>query len=96
MRVVFDCSATDQNKLSLNGCVADAPNNLPSIADVVVQFCSEDYAFTADVVEFYHQVLLGEKSTGMLHFLWRSFQHAQPRMYELLTNTFGEKTSSYR
>ena len=96
MRVVFDCSAGDQNKLSLNGCIADAPNNLPSIADVVVQFRSEDFAFTADVVEFYHQVLLGENSIGALRFLWRSFQHAQPKMYELLTNTFGEKASSYR
>ena len=82
--------------MSLNGCVADAWNNLPSIADVVVKFLCEDFGFTADIVEFYHQVLLGDKSTGLLRFLWRSFQHAQPRMYELLTNTFGEKASSYR
>lgn len=59
--IVFDGSAHEQNKNSLNECLLTGPNLNPELLDVLIRFKQYPLAFMVDLTKTFLQILIAER-----------------------------------
>ena len=88
-RVVFDAAARF-NDVSLNDQLYQGPDLANSLIGVLIRFCEEEIAFTADFEATFHQVKVLPKDADALRFLWwRGSLSDPPDEYQMLVLIFG-------
>ena len=68
---MFDAAARF-NGVSLNNQLYQGPDLANSLTGVLIRFCEEEIAFTADLEAMFHQVKVLPKDADALRFLWWS------------------------
>ena len=92
-RVVFDAAARF-NGVSLNDQLYQGPDLANSLIGVLIRFCKEEIAFTADLEAMFHQVKVLPKDADALRFLWWSGSlNDHPDEYQMLVHIFGATSS---
>ena len=69
-RPVFDASNKDQNKNSLNTCLATGPNLIDLLPLVLTGFRLHRIGIVADIEKAFLQIVVDKKDRDMLRFLW--------------------------
>ena len=94
LRVVFDCSAEQQNT-SLNDQLLQGPDFLNSLVGVLLRFRQEQVAIAADVEAMFHQVRVERQDQEALKFLWfkGGKLDEEPTEYRMVVHLFGAKSS---
>ncbi|XP_020297156.1 uncharacterized protein LOC109861769, partial [Pseudomyrmex gracilis] len=95
LRVVFDASCKTSSGVSLNDALMIGPVVQQDLMFILIRFRSFRYAFTADIVKMYRQVLLDPSQTRLQRILWRDNPNDRVDAYELTTITYGTLSASY-
>jgi len=69
IRVVFDSSA-QHSGVSLNYVLLTGPDLNNTLIGVLIRFCKEAVAFTADIQQMFHCFLVRKEDRNFLRFLW--------------------------
>ncbi|KAI5747814.1 hypothetical protein M8J77_018781 [Diaphorina citri] len=72
VRPVFDCSAKDGKKASLNECLESGPNLLEKIPAVLAKFRQEKFGISGDIAKAFLQISITPRDRDFLRFLWRT------------------------
>lgn len=72
LRVVFDASCKTSTGVSLNDALMVGPVVQQDLMSILMRFRIFRYAFTADIVKMYRQVLVDSSQTPLQRILWRS------------------------
>lgn len=95
LRVVFDASAKDAHRVSLNDALLIGPKLHSYVFTILLKFRLRAFGFTADRKQMYRQILVNPAHTDFQRILWR-FSVDQPvSEFHLCTVTFGLNCSSY-
>ena len=71
IRIVYDCSAKQSpDSLSLNDCLVTGPSLVPDLAQVLLRFRYQKYAFISDIEKAFLMVGLNEADRDYTQFLW--------------------------
>ena len=70
IRVVFDCSASDNKNPSLNDCLETGPSLVPDLTKVLLRFRLNKYAWVSDIEKAFLMVKLHEDDRDATRFLW--------------------------
>jgi hypothetical protein len=93
IRLVFDAAAKSSNK-SLNDFLVKGPDLLQPLPEVIWKFREQPIAFTGDIREMFHQVLIRPEDQNSQRFLWRgSRRDVEPSVYVVNVMTFGAACS---
>lgn len=95
MRVVFDGSAATSNGVSLNDTLLIGRKLHHDILKIIFNFRLYDICFTADIAKFYRMVFIHPTERCYQHILWRESPSDEIKTYELLTNTYGLRSSGF-
>lgn len=95
VRVVFDGSAATSNGVSLNDTLLIGRKLHHDILKIIFNFRLYDICFTADIAKFYRMVLILPTERCYQHILWRESPSQEIKTYELLTNTYGLRSSGF-
>ncbi|XP_036149070.1 uncharacterized protein LOC118647739 [Monomorium pharaonis] len=95
LRVVFDASCKTSTGYSLNDALMVGPMIQEDLITILTRFRSFAYAFAADVIKMYRQILLDGSQTRLQRILWRDNPKAPVDTYELLTVTYGTSSASF-
>ncbi|XP_035206868.1 uncharacterized protein LOC118181786 [Stegodyphus dumicola] len=94
MRIVFDASSSHNFKhLSLNDCLWSGPNLNSNIFDILVNFRLNKVAFTSDIEKAFLQILLAEKDSDVVRFLWE--ENGKIQVYRFNRVLFGVTSSPF-
>jgi hypothetical protein len=88
LRIVFNASAKTSNGLSLNDCLSEGENLLPSIFDILLSFRKGSVAATADIEKAFLTVAVHDEDRKFLKLIWDS-------PLRLCRVPFGLKCSPY-
>ena len=92
-RVVFDAAAKSDGT-SLNDQLFQGPDLVNSLTGVLIRFCEEEIAFTADLEAMFYQVKVLPRDADALRFLWWSGSlDTPPDEYQILVPIFGAASS---
>ena len=72
IRIVYDCSAKEKNKLSLNDCLLKGPPLVNDMLSILLRFRLFPYACSSDVEKAFLQVNLKDCDRDAVRFLWPS------------------------
>jgi hypothetical protein len=93
IRLVFDAAAKSSNK-SLNDFLVKGPDLLQPLPEVIWKFREQPIAFTGDIREMFHQVLIRPEDQNSQLFLWRGRRRdVEPSVYVVNVMTFGAACS---
>ncbi|XP_036148006.1 uncharacterized protein LOC118647346 [Monomorium pharaonis] len=95
LRVVFDASCKTSTGISLNDALIVGPVVQQDLMSILMRFRTFRYAFTADIIKMYRQILVDTSQTPLQRILWRSDPEADIQTYELRTVTYGTASASY-
>ena len=98
VRPVFNASAHVRGALSLNECVEDCPNLLPTAMDTLMKFRSFPVALTGDISKAYLRIGIQEEFRNYLCFFWLhnpASIESSLRSYRMRVNTFGLKDAQF-
>lgn len=70
LRPVFDASAANKGRASLNQCLNKGPNLIPLILPILQNFRMEQFGVTADIKQAFLMLELDEKDRDVMRFLW--------------------------
>lgn len=71
LRIVFNCSLKDKNKISLNDCLVQGPNMINDLVKVLLNFRLGKYAIVSDISKAFLRIQLKlEYDRNHLRFLW--------------------------
>ena len=71
VRVVYDGSAhTKDNPVSINNCLEQGPNLIPSLFEILLRFRSNRIGVIADIEKAFLQIGINEKDRDALRLLW--------------------------
>ena len=65
------------------------------LISIILRFRTFAYAFTADIVKMYRQILVCSSQTRLQRILWRENSSSQVESYELTTVTYGTAAAPY-
>ena len=89
LRLVFDAAARTDGT-SLNDALLKGPDLLNPLPAVLFKFRQDRIAFTADIKEMFHQVMIKDEDRASQRFLWRGMSRDQPpRTFQMEAMTFG-------
>ena len=72
--IVYDGSArSTPTSFSVNDCLMTGPNMIPKLFNILVKFCWNLVAVTADIEKAFLMIGIHPSDRDMLHFLW--FKH---------------------
>ncbi|XP_043496412.1 uncharacterized protein LOC122520387 [Polistes fuscatus] len=95
LRIVFDASMKSDNGLSLNDTLLTGPNLQREIFEILLEFRSRKYVFTADICKMYRQIFINEPFRNYQRFLWRESPEDSIQEWRLMTVTDGETCSPF-
>lgn len=98
VRPVFNASSHAKGKMSLNDCIHDAPNLLPTPFDSILLFRVNAIALTGDISKAYLHVGIHERFRNFLCFFWDprlDTPSGEPSVYRMKVNTFGVKDAQF-
>ena len=97
VRPVFNASSHAKGELSLNDCILDSPNLLPTAMDTLIKFRLHTVVLTGDIAKAYLQVEIQEEFRNFLCFYWKDDWRidADPDIYRMTVNTFGMKDAQF-
>ncbi|XP_043263442.1 uncharacterized protein LOC122403775 [Colletes gigas] len=81
IRPIFDASAAEKGKPSLNNCLEKGPNLIELIPAALLRFREHEIALLADIRKAFLQIEINKKDRDFLRFLWfedgelKSFRH---------------------
>ena len=70
LRVVFDCSAREQNGVSLNDCLFTGPSLVNDLCSILLRFRTKNYACVSDVEKAFLMVGLRKEDRDSCRFFW--------------------------
>ena len=93
-RVVNDAAA-EYRGVSLNKSLVTGPDNLNSLAGVLMRLRVGDIVLKADIEGMFHQVRVSAEDADSLRFLWTDNIHSNdpPYSMQMLVHIFGSKDS---
>ena len=92
VRLVFDASAQGRDGKSLNDHLDhQGPNYINSLPNVFIAWRFDKEGYTVDVRKLFNQVKIHPDDRVFHHFLWRTSDTEQPRVYQWLRLNFGDK-----
>ncbi|XP_058827379.1 uncharacterized protein LOC131687319 [Topomyia yanbarensis] len=92
LRIVWDAAASVRG-VSLNSVLMTGPDQLTSLASVLLRFREHRVAVGGDVREMFHQVLVKDEDQYSQRFLWRNTESDEPDVYVMQVMTFGASCS---
>lgn len=95
VRVVFDGSAATSNGVSLNDNLLTGKKLHHDILKIIFNFRLYPICFTADIAKFYRMVHINPADRCYQHILWREKPTDKIKTFELVTNTYGLRSSGY-
>lgn len=94
-RVVFDCSASSSNGVSLNNLLMVGPTIQQDLCSIILRFRTHPIAFTADIAKMYRQVQVNTRDRTYQRILWRRDQTEPIQEYQLTTVTYGMASAPF-
>ncbi|XP_055714778.1 uncharacterized protein LOC129808899, partial [Phlebotomus papatasi] len=93
LRIVMDAAAKSEG-VSLNTELLKGPDQLTSLTEVLLKFRRGNYAFTGDIEQMFHQVLVRELDQNYQRVLWRGRDNRAPiQEYKMRVLIFGASCS---
>ena len=95
VRVVFDCSAKETGKASLNDCLLQGPDLTNSLMGVLCRFRLEPVAFLCDIEKMFYQFRVDERHRDFLRFFWWPSGNldSEPQEFRMTVHLFGASSS---
>ncbi len=95
VRVVFDCSAKETGKASLNDCLLQGPDLTNSLIVVLCRFRLEPIAFLCDIEKMFFQFRVDERHRDFLRFFWWEDGNldSDPKEFRMTVHLFGATSS---
>ncbi|XP_015189501.1 PREDICTED: uncharacterized protein LOC107073387 [Polistes dominula] len=87
VRVVFDVSAKNDKRLSLNDTLLVGPTIQDTLVEHLLRFLMYQYVLTADIEKMYQQIWIHPDDRQYQRIFW--WHNKQIRTFELNTVTFG-------
>lgn len=94
IRPVFDASAKEYNKASLNQCLETGPNLIEKIPACLARFRENKIAVSGDIAKAFLQISVNEKDRNYLRFLWESLE-GQLKVFRHCRVVFGVSPSPF-
>ncbi|KAH9583763.1 hypothetical protein MS3_00008064 [Schistosoma haematobium] len=96
LRVVLDCAAKFAG-VSLNDMIYQGPDTTAELVCILLRFCKEVIAVSADVEEMFMQVKVPESDRGALRFLWwqEGDMSREPPEFQMTSHPFGAISSPF-
>lgn len=94
IRPVYDASATEQGKVSLNQCLESGPNLIEKIPACLARFRMNQCAVSGDIKQAFLQISVCEKDRDFLRFLWKS-PDGTLKQYRHCRVVFGVSSSPF-
>lgn len=91
-RLVWDAAAATRGR-SLNSFLLAGPDYLVPLCNALIRYRERLVAFTADVPEMFHQVLVRAPDRDAQRFLWYSSGADRPTIFRMNVMTFGASCS---
>lgn len=100
IRIVFDASSHEKDRLSLNDCLLTGPNLNPDLLSILIKFRQHKIAMMADVTKAFLQISLNEKDRDVLRFLWlrskpSAFEELKVCVMRMTRVPFGASASPF-
>ncbi|XP_055589201.1 uncharacterized protein LOC129741485 [Uranotaenia lowii] len=93
LRIVWDAAAKAHG-VSLNSVLLKGPDQMSSLFSILLKFREYKIAFSGDIREMYHQVLIREADQQCQRFFWKSNADSiVPSEYVMRVMTFGASCS---
>ena len=96
IRVVFDASQSSLNGHSLNSFLHTGPKLQREMTTVLTRWRLYKFAFTADIVKMFRQILLDPDDRQWLTILWRASPDQPIDAFQLRTVTYGTASAPYQ
>ena len=87
LRVVFDGSCKTASGISLNDILHQGPTLQPKLFAIILRFRLHKYVISADIANFYRQILIQPEHQNLQVILWRERSSEPIRTYKLNTVT---------
>lgn len=95
IRVVFDGSCKSDSGVSLNDILLVGPVVQSDLISILLKFRTFKYAFSADIIKMYRQILINDEQAPLQRIFWREKESDPINTYELRTLTYGTASASY-
>ncbi|XP_066585397.1 uncharacterized protein [Prorops nasuta] len=95
LRVVFDASRRTADNHSLNDFLLPGPSLQTDLPLISMGWRQYRYAFTADMVKMYRQIVVDPTDQDFQRILWSSTPGEPPVDYRLTTVTYGTSAAPY-
>ena len=95
MRIVFDASAKDSDKVSLNGVMLNGPNLNPEVPAVLIRFRMRRYALIGDIEKAFLQLSLANEQRDLTRFLWEDPLTNSTIVFRMTRVLFGATASPF-
>ncbi|GFV93171.1 uncharacterized protein TNCV_573101 [Trichonephila clavipes] len=95
LRVVFNCSSLTDNGISLHDIQYNGGVIQEDLYAQMLRFRTYTYAITADIKMMYRTILINPKQRNLQRIVWCESEHESPKIYELLTVTYGTVSAPY-
>lgn len=86
LRIVYDGSASDNSNVSLNSCLKQGPNLIPSIFNILLRFRLHKIGLIADIEKAFLMIGIHPDDRDALRFLW--FKNVEERNPEMVVYRF--------
>ena len=95
VRVVFDCSAKEAVKASLNDCLLQGPDLINSLIRVLCRFRLEPVAFLCNIEKMFFQFKVEARHRDFLRFFWWENGNidSEPQEFCMTVHLFGATSS---
>lgn len=95
IRPVFDASAHEIRKPSLNDCLERGPNTIELIPSVMMRFREGQFGVVADIRKAFLQISIDPQDRDFLRFIWYDKEKAKFEIYRHRRVVFGLKCSPF-
>ena len=96
VRIVYDGSAHEKkDEASINDCLKQGPNLIPSLFDILLKFRSHKIGLIADIEKAFLMISIDQSDRDSLRFLWYKnvMSAPQPVIYRFCRLVFGLRPS---
>ena len=94
-RSVFNGSAKDYDKISINDLLHCGGNLLPDLAELIINWMKYQFVFVSDIEHMFRQILVHPDDRKFQQILWRYSDSENLQSWSLKTVTYGMISSPY-